>query len=158
MLARTIRTASSLRYELEKQRKAIINNLEVGQILIGTVKKVTHYGAFIDLGGITGLLYIKEINWDKYLSHPNDVIDEEGNPLLVRDKKIKVVVIDFDVEKGFVSLSIKPLLDNPWEKLPEEIKEGAVVTGKVIKRENNNVVKIAPYVEGFIKASNLSYS
>jgi len=113
--------------DIEAQRSVIIGQLEKGQVLEGTVKNVTDFGAFIDLGGVDGLLYITDISWGR-VTHPNEVL-ENG-------KKLNVVVLDFDDEKKRISLGLKQLTPHPWDSLNIDIQEGAKVKGKVVNIED----------------------
>jgi small subunit ribosomal protein S1 len=136
--------------DIEQQRSVIIGQLEKGQVLEGTVKNVTDFGAFIDLGGVDGLLYITDISWGR-VTHPSEVL-ENG-------KKLNVVVLDFDDEKKRISLGLKQLTPHPWDNLPEEIKEGAHVKGKVVNIEDYGAfLEILPGVEGLVHVSEITWS
>jgi small subunit ribosomal protein S1 len=136
--------------DIEQQRSVIIGQLEKGQVLEGTVKNVTDFGAFIDLGGVDGLLYITDISWGR-VSHPSEVL-ENG-------KKLNVVVLDFDDEKKRISLGLKQLTAHPWDSLPEEISEGAKVKGKIVNIEDYGAfLEIMPGVEGLVHVSEITWS
>ncbi|HVW62896.1 MAG TPA: S1 RNA-binding domain-containing protein, partial [Puia sp.] len=113
--------------DIEAQRAEIISKLEKGQVLEGTIKNITDFGAFMDLGGLDGLLYITDISWGR-ISHPSEV--------LKLDQKLQVVVLDFDDGKKRISLGLKQLTPHPWDVLPENIKEGEIVKGKVVNIED----------------------
>lgn len=136
--------------KLEEQRKEILQNLEKGQVLEGTVKNMTNFGVFIDLGGVDGLLHITDISWGR-INHPEDVLD--------LDEKVNIVVLDFDDAKKRISLGMKQLQAHPWESLPEEVAEGSQVTGKVVTVADYGVfLEIMPGVEGLIHTSEMSWS
>jgi small subunit ribosomal protein S1 len=136
--------------DIEQQRSVIISQLEKGQVLEGTVKNVTDFGAFIDLGGVDGLLYITDISWGR-VTHPSEVL-ENG-------KKLNVVVLDFDDEKKRISLGLKQLTAHPWDNLPAEITEGAKVKGKVVNIEDYGAfLEIMPGVEGLVHVSEITWS
>lgn len=136
--------------DLEQQRGEIMSKLEQGQVLEGTIKNVTDFGAFVDLGGVDGLLYITDISWGR-ISHPSEVL-ENG-------QKINVVVLDFDDEKKRISLGLKQLTPHPWESLPEEISEGSVVKGAVVNIEDYGAfLEILPGVEGLVHVSEINWS
>ncbi|MCB9293209.1 MAG: 30S ribosomal protein S1 [Lewinellaceae bacterium] len=136
--------------DLQEQREAIIASLEKGQVLEGLVKNITDFGAFLDLGGVDGLLYITDISWGR-ISHPSEV--------LALNQKINVVVLDFDENKKRISLGLKQLQPHPWEVLSEEIKEGSVVKGKIVNIEDYGAfLEIQPGVEGLIHVSEVSWS
>ena len=136
--------------DIEQQRSVIIGQLEKGQVLEGTVKNVTDFGAFIDLGGVDGLLYITDISWGR-VTHPTEVL-ENG-------QKLNVVVLDFDDEKKRISLGLKQLTPHPWDSLPEEIKEGSKVKGKVVNIEDYGAfLEILPGVEGLVHVSEITWS
>ena len=113
--------------DIEAQRAEIMSKLEKGQVLEGTIKNITDFGAFMDLGGLDGLLYITDISWGR-ISHPSEV--------LKLDQKLQVVVLDFDDGKKRISLGLKQLTPHPWDVLPENIKEGEIVKGKVVNIED----------------------
>ncbi len=136
--------------DIEAQRAQIMSKLEKGQVLEGTVKNITDFGAFMDLGGLDGLLYITDISWGR-ISHPGEV--------LKLDQKINVVVLDFDDEKKRISLGLKQLTPHPWDILPENIKEGEVVKGKVVNIEDYGAfLEILPGVEGLVHVSEITWS
>lgn len=136
--------------DIEQQRSVIIGQLEKGQVLEGTVKNVTDFGAFIDLGGVDGLLYITDISWGR-ITHPSEVLSN--------GQKLNVVVLDFDDEKKRISLGLKQLTPHPWDNLPEEIKEGARVKGKVVNIEDYGAfLEILPGVEGLVHVSEITWS
>jgi len=136
--------------DIEQQRSVIIGQLEKGQVLEGTVKNVTDFGAFIDLGGVDGLLYITDISWGR-ITHPSEVL-ENG-------QKLNVVVLDFDDEKKRISLGLKQLTPHPWDNLPAEISEGSKVKGKVVNIEDYGAfLEILPGVEGLVHVSEITWS
>ena len=136
--------------DLEEQRQEILKNLEKGQVLEGTVKNMTHFGVFIDLGGVDGLLHITDISWGR-INHPEEVLE--------LDQKVNVVVLEFDDEKKRISLGMKQLQPHPWETLPEEIAEGTKVKGKVVTVADYGIfVEIMPGVEGLVHMSEMSWS
>lgn len=136
--------------DIEQQRSVIISQLEKGQVLEGTVKNVTDFGAFIDLGGVDGLLYITDISWGR-VTHPSEVL-ENG-------QKLNVVVLDFDDEKKRISLGLKQLTAHPWDSLSDDIKEGAKVKGKVVNIEDYGAfLEIMPGVEGLVHVSEITWS
>lgn len=136
--------------DIEQQRAEIIGKLEKGQVLEGAIKNITDFGAFIDLGGVDGLLYITDISWGR-ISHPSE--------LLKLDQKVHVVVLDFDDEKKRISLGLKQLTPHPWDTLPEGIREGAVVKGKVVNIEDYGAfLEIMPGVEGLVHVSEITWA
>lgn len=136
--------------DLAEQRDQIISSLEKGQVLEGTVKNLTDFGAFMDLGGVDGLLYITDISWGR-INHPSEVLS--------LNDQVNVVVLDFDENKKRISLGLKQLQPHPWEVLDESIKENAVVKGKVVNIEDYGAfLEIAPGVEGLIHVSEVSWS
>ena len=136
--------------DIEQQRSVIIGQLEKGQVLEGTVKNVTDFGAFIDLGGVDGLLYITDISWGR-VTHPSEVLHN--------GQKLNVVVLDFDDEKKRISLGLKQLTPHPWDNLPAEIVEGAHVKGKVVNIEDYGAfLEIMPGVEGLVHVSEITWS
>jgi small subunit ribosomal protein S1 len=136
--------------DIEAQRAQIMSKLEKGQVLEGTVKNITDFGAFMDLGGLDGLLYITDISWGR-ISHPGEV--------LKMDQKINVVVLDFDDEKKRISLGLKQLTPHPWDVLSEGIKEGEVVKGKVVNIEDYGAfLEIMPGVEGLVHVSEITWA
>lgn len=136
--------------DLESQRMEIISTLEKGQVLEGTVKNLTDFGAFLDLGGVDGLLYITDISWGR-IKHPSDVL-ENG-------QKLNVVVLDFNDDKKRISLGLKQLQPHPWDILPEDIVPGSEVKGKIVNVEDYGAfLEIIPGVEGLIHVSEVSWS
>ncbi len=136
--------------DIEQQRSVIIGQLEKGQVLEGTVKNVTDFGAFIDLGGVDGLLYITDISWGR-VTHPSEVLQN--------GQKLNVVVLDFDDEKKRISLGLKQLTPHPWDNLPAEIVEGAHIKGKVVNIEDYGAfLEIMPGVEGLVHVSEITWS
>lgn len=136
--------------DMEAQRAEIIGKLEKGQVLEGTVKNITDFGAFMDLGGLDGLLYITDISWGR-ISHPNEV--------LKMDQKLNVVVLDFDDEKKRISLGLKQLTPHPWDVLPADIAEGNTVKGKVVNIEDYGAfLEIYPGVEGLVHVSEITWA
>ena len=136
--------------DIEAQRAQIMSKLEKGQVLEGTVKNITDFGAFMDLGGLDGLLYITDISWGR-ISHPGEV--------LKLDQKINVVVLDFDDEKKRISLGLKQLTPHPWDVLPETIAVDQVVKGKVVNIEDYGAfLEIFPGVEGLVHVSEITWA
>lgn len=136
--------------ELEEQKRKIIKGLEKGQVLEGTVKNVTSYGVFVDLGGVDGLVHITDLSWGR-INHPDEVVK--------LDDKINVVILDFDDEKKRIALGIKQLSAHPWDALDAELKVGDKVKGKVVViADYGAFVEIAPGVEGLIHVSEMSWS
>jgi len=136
--------------DLEEQRMVIISQLEKGQVLEGTIKNITDFGAFIDLGGVDGLLYITDISWGR-VSHPSDVLQV--------NQKINVVVLDFDNEKKRISLGKKQLDPHPWQQLDETIIAGSTIRGRVVNVEDYGAfLEVQPGVEGLIHVSEVSWS
>ena len=136
--------------ELEAQRKEIISHLEKGQILEGTVKNITSYGVFVDLGGVDGLVHITDLSWGR-VSDPHEVV--------ALDQKINVVILDFDEEKKRIALGLKQLTQHPWDSLDAELKVGDHVKGKVVVMADYGAfVEIQPGVEGLIHVSEMSWS
>lgn len=136
--------------DIEAQRAEIMSKLERGQVLEGTIKNITDFGAFMDLGGLDGLLYITDISWGR-ISHPSEV--------LKLDQKLKVVVLDFDDEKKRISLGLKQLTPHPWDILPEGVHEGSVVKGKVVNIEDYGAfLEIMPGVEGLVHVSEITWA
>ncbi len=136
--------------DLAEQREAIIASLEKGQVLEGLVKNITDFGAFLDLGGVDGLLYITDISWGR-INHPSEVLS--------LNQKINVVVLDFDENKKRISLGLKQLQPHPWEVLNNDIQEGSVVSGKVVNIEDYGAfLEIQPGVEGLVHVSEVSWS
>ena len=136
--------------ELEEQKKAIISKLEKGQILEGTVKNITTYGVFIDLGGVDGLIHITDLSWGR-VTDPKEVVQ--------LDQKLNVVILDFDDEKKRIALGLKQLTPHPWDALPADLKVGDKVKGKVVVMADYGAfIEIAPGVEGLIHVSEMSWS
>lgn len=136
--------------ELEAQKAEIMKKLEKGQVLEGTVKNITSYGVFMDLGGVDGLLHITDISWGR-ISHPEEV--------LKLDQKVNVVILDFDDEKKRIALGLKQLTPHPWTQLDENLKIGDKVKGKVVViADYGAFVEIAPGVEGLVHVSEMSWS
>ncbi|MBP7463721.1 MAG: S1 RNA-binding domain-containing protein, partial [Bacteroidales bacterium] len=136
--------------ELEEQKKVIISKLEKGQVLEGTVKNITSYGVFIDLGGVDGLIHITDLSWGR-VSHPEEIV--------TLDEKINVVILDFDDDKKRIALGLKQLTQHPWDSLDENIKVGDKVKGKVVVLADYGAfVEISTGVEGLIHVSEMSWS
>ncbi|MCI5717251.1 MAG: 30S ribosomal protein S1 [Alistipes sp.] len=136
--------------ELEAQKQVIMSKLEKGQILEGTVKNITNYGVFIDLGGVDGLIHITDLSWGR-VNHPEEIVH--------LDEKLKVVIIDFDEQKKRIALGLKQLTPHPWEALDANLKVGDKVKGKVVVMADYGAfVEIAPGVEGLIHVSEMSWS
>ena len=136
--------------ELEQQKREIIAKLEKGQVLEGTVKNITSYGVFIDLGGVDGLIHITDLSWGR-VSHPEEVVQ--------LDQKLNVVILDFDDEKKRIALGLKQLMPHPWDAMANEIKVGDKVKGKVVVMADYGAfVEVAPGVEGLIHVSEMSWS
>jgi len=136
--------------ELEQQKKEIIGKLEKGQILEGTVKNITSYGVFIDLGGVDGLIHITDLSWGR-ISHPEEILQ--------LDQKLNVVILDFDDEKKRIALGLKQLTKHPWEALDANLQVGDKVEGKVVVvADYGAFVEIATGVEGLIHVSEMSWS
>ncbi len=136
--------------ELEQQKREIIGKLEKGQVLEGTVKNITSYGVFIDLGGVDGLIHITDLSWGR-VSHPSEVVE--------LDQKLNVVILDFDDEKKRIALGLKQLNPHPWDALDPNLKVGDRVKGKVVVMADYGAfLEIAPGVEGLIHVSEMSWS
>jgi small subunit ribosomal protein S1 len=136
--------------ELEAQKIEIMAKLEKGQVLEGTVKNITSYGVFVDLGGVDGLIHITDLSWGR-INHPEEVVE--------LDQKIKVVILDFDDNKKRIALGLKQLTPHPWEALDTELKVGDKVKGKVVViADYGAFIEIAPGVEGLIHVSEMSWS
>ena len=136
--------------ELEQQKKEIISKLEKGQVLEGTVKNITSYGVFIDLGGVDGLIHITDLSWGR-VSHPEEIVK--------LDEKVNVVILDFDDEKKRIALGLKQLTPHPWDTLSAELKVGDKVSGKVVVMADYGAfIEIAPGVEGLIHVSEMSWT
>ena len=136
--------------ELEQQKKDIIGKLEKGQVLEGTVKNITSYGVFMDLGGVDGLIHITDLSWGR-ISHPSEIVE--------LDQKLNVVILDFDDDKKRIALGLKQLTPHPWDNLDSELKVGDKVKGKVVViADYGAFVEIATGVEGLIHVSEMSWS
>ena len=136
--------------ELEQQKREIISKLEKGQVLEGTVKNITSYGVFIDLGGVDGLIHITDLSWGR-VNHPSEVVQ--------LDQKLNVVILDFDNEKKRIALGLKQLLPHPWDALDANLKVGDKVKGKVVVMADYGAfLEVAPGVEGLIHVSEMSWS
>jgi small subunit ribosomal protein S1 len=136
--------------DIEAQRAEIMSKLEKGQVLEGVVKNITDFGAFMDLGGLDGLLYITDISWGR-ISHPSEVVK--------LDQKLQVVVLDFDDDKKRISLGLKQLTPHPWDVLPDGLSEGSVVKGKVVNIEDYGAfLEIQPGVEGLVHVSEITWA
>ena len=136
--------------ELELQKKEIISKLEKGQVLEGTVKNITSYGVFMDLGGVDGLIHITDLSWGR-INHPTEIVE--------LDQKLNVVILDFDDDKKRIALGLKQLTPHPWDNLDENMKIGDTVKGKVVVLADYGAfVEIAPGVEGLIHVSEMSWS
>ncbi|MDR2383875.1 MAG: 30S ribosomal protein S1 [Prevotellaceae bacterium] len=136
--------------ELEAQKSEIISKLEKGQVLEGTVKNITSYGVFIDLGGVDGLIHITDLSWGR-VNHPEEIV--------TLDEKINVVILDFDDSKKRIALGLKQLTPHPWDSLDSMLKIGDVIKGRVVViADYGAFVEIAPGVEGLIHVSEMSWS
>lgn len=136
--------------DIELQKKEIIKQLEKGQILEGSVKNITTYGVFMDLGGVDGLIHITDLSWSR-INHPNEIVE--------LDQKLKVVILDFDEDKSRIQLGLKQLSKHPWEALGDDIKIGDVVKGKIVViADYGAFIEIAEGVEGLIHVSEMSWS
>ena len=136
--------------ELEAQKQEIIGRLEKGQVLEGTVKNITSYGVFIDLGGVDGLIHITDLSWGR-VNDPKEIVE--------LDQKINVVILDFDNEKKRIALGLKQLTPHPWDALDADLKVGDHIKGKVVVMADYGAfVEIAPGVEGLIHVSEMSWS
>ncbi len=136
--------------ELETQKRDIISKLEKGQVLEGTVKNITSYGVFIDLGGVDGLIHITDLSWGR-ISHPEEIVK--------LDEKINVVILDFDDDKKRIALGLKQLSSHPWDGLSADLKVGDKVKGKVVVLADYGAfIEVQPGVEGLIHVSEMSWS
>ena len=136
--------------DIEEQKREIIGKLEKGQVLEGIVKNVTSYGVFIDLGGVDGLIHITDLSWSR-INHPNEIVE--------LDQKIKVVILDFDDSKNRIQLGLKQLFKHPWDELPEDLKEGDKIKGKVaVIADYGAFIEIQDGVEGLVHVSEMSWS
>ncbi|MBR6054061.1 MAG: 30S ribosomal protein S1 [Bacteroidales bacterium] len=139
-----------LEAEQEQKRAELISKLEKGQVLEGTVKNITGYGVFVDLGGVDGLIHITDLSWGR-ITHPEEVV--------TLDEKIKVVVLDFNEQQKRIALGLKQLTPHPWEGLSADIKPGDVVKGKVVALADYGAfIEVAPGVEGLVHVSEMSWS
>jgi small subunit ribosomal protein S1 len=136
--------------DLAEQRETIIGGLDKGQVLEGIVKNITDFGAFMDLGGVDGLLYITDISWGR-INHPSEVLE--------LNQKLNVVVLDFDEGKRRISLGLKQLQPHPWDVLPADVVQGSIVKGKIVNIEDyGSFLEIIPGVEGLIHVSEVTWS
>ncbi|GAB2772303.1 30S ribosomal protein S1 [Salinimicrobium soli] len=136
--------------DIEEQKKEIIGQLEKGQVLEGTVKNITSYGVFVDLGGVDGLIHITDLSWSR-INHPNEIVE--------LDQKLNVVILDFDEAKTRIQLGLKQLSKHPWEALDENLKVGDKVKGKVVViADYGAFIEVAEGVEGLIHVSEMSWS
>lgn len=136
--------------ELEQQKSQIISKLEKGQVLEGTVKNITSYGVFIDLGGVDGLVHITDLSWSR-INHPEEILE--------LDQKLNVVILDFDDDKKRIALGIKQLQEHPWDKLDAKLSVGDTVKGKVVVvADYGAFIEVIPGVEGLIHVSEITWS
>ena len=136
--------------DIEEQKKGIIGQLEKGQVLEGTVKNMTSYGVFIDLGGVDGLIHITDLSWSR-INHPSEILE--------LDQTIKVVILDFDDDKSKIQLGLKQLTDHPWDKLGDDVKEGSKIKGKVVViADYGAFVEVDEGIEGLVHVSEMSWS
>jgi len=136
--------------DIEEQKKVIIGQLEKGQVLEGTVKNMTSYGVFIDLGGVDGLIHITDLSWSR-INHPSEILE--------LDQTIKVVILDFDDDKSKIQLGLKQLTDHPWDKLGDDVKEGSKIKGKVVViADYGAFIEVEEGIEGLIHVSEMSWS
>ena len=136
--------------ELEEQKKLIMKGLEQGQVIEGTVKNITSYGVFVDLGGVDGLIHITDLSWGR-VNHPDEIVE--------LDQKIQVVILDFDDNKKRIALGLKQLSAHPWDALDENLKVGDTIKGKVVVLTDYGAfVEVAPGVEGLVHVSEMSWS
>ena len=136
--------------DIELQKKEIIGQLEKGQVLEGTVKNITTYGVFIDLGGVDGLIHITDLSWNR-INHPSEILE--------LDQKLNVVILDFDDDKSRIQLGVKQLSAHPWESLDTKLKEGDKVKGKVsVLADYGAFVEVVDGVEGLVHVSEMSWS
>ena len=139
-----------LEAEQEQKRAELISKLEKGQVLEGTVKNITNYGVFVDLGGVDGLIHITDLSWGR-INHPEEVV--------TLDEKIKVVVLDFNEQQKRIALGLKQLTQHPWDSLSADLKVGDTVKGKVVAiADYGAFVEVAPGVEGLVHVSEMSWS
>lgn len=136
--------------DIEEQKKGIISQLEKGQVLEGTVKNMTSYGVFVDLGGVDGLIHITDLSWSR-INHPSEILE--------LDQTIKVVILDFDDDKSKIQLGLKQLTQHPWDKLGDDVKEGSKVSGKVVViADYGAFIEIDEGIEGLVHVSEMSWS
>ncbi len=136
--------------DIEEQKKGIISQLEKGQVLEGTVKNMTSYGVFVDLGGVDGLIHITDLSWSR-INHPSEILE--------LDQTIKVVILDFDDDKSKIQLGLKQLTDHPWDKLGDDVKEGSKVSGKVVViADYGAFIEVDEGIEGLVHVSEMSWS
>jgi small subunit ribosomal protein S1 len=136
--------------DIEEQKKAIISQLEKGQVLEGTVKNMTSYGVFIDLGGVDGLIHITDLSWNR-INHPSEILE--------LDQTIKVVILDFDDDKSKIQLGLKQLTQHPWDKLGDDVTEGSKVNGKVVViADYGAFIEVDEGIEGLVHVSEMSWS
>ncbi|MBL6654424.1 MAG: 30S ribosomal protein S1 [Flavobacteriaceae bacterium] len=136
--------------DIEEQKKGIIGQLEKGQVLEGTVKNMTSYGVFIDLGGVDGLIHITDLSWSR-INHPSEILE--------LDQSIKVVILDFDDDKSKIQLGLKQLTDHPWDKLGDNVKEGSKIKGKVVViADYGAFIEVDEGIEGLVHVSEMSWS
>lgn len=136
--------------DIEEQKKEIISQLEKGQVLEGTVKNITSYGVFIDLGGVDGLVHITDLSWNR-INHPSEILEVE--------QQLNVVILDFDDDKSRIQLGVKQLTQHPWEAIGDTMKEGDTIKGKVtVIADYGAFVEVAPGVEGLVHVSEMSWS
>ncbi|MFB6279389.1 MAG: 30S ribosomal protein S1 [Salinibacter sp.] len=139
-----------IEHELEEQRQEILEQLEVGQVLEGTVKNIVDFGVFIDLGGVDGLLHITDLSWGR-VSHPSEVVE--------LDQELEVVVLDYEEDRQRISLGLKQLQDHPWDKIGDQYEEGDTVEGKVVSITNYGAfVEIEKGIEGLVHISEMSWT
>lgn len=139
-----------IEHELEEQRQEILDQLEVGQVLKGTVKNIVDFGVFIDLGGVDGLLHITDLSWGR-VSHPSEVVE--------LDQELEVVVLDYEEERQRISLGLKQLQDHPWENITKKYDEGDTVEGKVVSITNYGAfVELEKGIEGLVHISEMSWT
>jgi small subunit ribosomal protein S1 len=136
--------------ELEQQKTQIISKLEIGQVLEGTVKNITSYGVFIDLGGVDGLVHITDLSWGR-INHPEEFLE--------LDQKLNVVILDFDDDKKRIALGVKQLQEHPWDKLDAKLAVGDTVKGKVVVvADYGAFIEVIPGVEGLVHVSEITWS
>ncbi len=136
--------------DIEEQKKGIIGQLEKGQVLEGTVKNMTSYGVFVDLGGVDGLIHITDLSWSR-INHPSEILE--------LDQTIKVVILDFDDDKSKIQLGLKQLTDHPWDKLGDDVKEGSKLKGKVVViADYGAFIEVDEGIEGLVHVSEMSWS